>query len=117
MNFDKNKNYIKLEGVIYEVNFCNLTNRQDGGLNVNFYDYNDIMRNRGLLKDLLHYNTSLTLLSNELLKNGLRLDIIESVDNINIFKVKYITKSEIESYTPLDFKALCNDKVEVYEKN
>lgn len=117
MNFDKNKNYITLEGVMYEVNFCNITNRQDGGLNVNFYNYDKIMKNKGLLKDLLHYNISLTSLSNALLRNGLRLSILESVDNINIFEVKYITKSTMDLYKPIDFENLCNDKVEVYEKN
>lgn len=110
MDFEKSKNYIKLEGVMYEVNFCNLTNRQDGGYNVNFYDYNNITKNRGLLKDLLHYNSSLTTLSIAMLKSGLQLNIIDSVDNINIFEVKYITKSEIETYKPIDFENLCNDK-------
>ena len=117
MNTEKNSGFIRLNGCVYEVNFCNITDRQDGGYNVNFYTYNGITKNKGLLKDMLHYYTSLSSLSIACLRGGLQLNIIESVDNINIFEVKYITKSEIESYVPLDFKALCNDKVEVYEKN
>lgn len=110
MDFSKNKNYIKLNDILYEVDFCNITKRLDDGYNVNFFVFCGITKNRGLLKDLLHYNSSLTMLSIEILKSGLKLNIIDSIDNINIFEVKYITKSEIETYKPIDFEKLCNDK-------
>lgn len=117
MDFAKNKNYIRLNNILYEVDFCNITDRNDNNYNVNFFIYDKIMKNKGLLKDLLHYNVSLTSLSDALLRNGLRLDIIESVENINIFEVKYITKSTMDLYKPIDFENLCNDKAVKHEKN
>ena len=117
MDFAKNKNYIKINNVLYGVDFNSITERNDGGYNVNYFIYEGITKNKGLLKDLLHYNVSLTDLSNALLKSGLRLSILESIDNINIFEIKYITKSTMDLYKPIDFEQLCNDKVERHEKN
>lgn len=117
MDFAKNKNYLRINGVLYSVDFCSVTNRKDDSYNVNFFIYDGITKYKTLLKDLLHYNVSLTTLSMALLKNGLRLSILESVDNINIFEVKYITKSTMDLYRPIDFEKLCNDKVEKNGEN
>lgn len=117
MDFEKNKNYIRINGTLYKVDFNNITERKDGGYNVNYYCYNGITKNKGLMKDLLYYCISLTTLSKALLEESLQLDILDSVDNINIFEVKYITKDNLDDYRPINFDNLCNDKVEHYEKH
>lgn len=117
MNTEKNNGCIRLNGNIYEVNFCNITDRKDGNYNVNFYIYSGITKNRGLLKDMLHYYTSLSTLNTACLRGGMQLDLVESVENINIFEVKYITKSDLETYKPIDFENFFNDKVVKHETN
>lgn len=110
----KGKQRIILNGVAsYDYDFHNLTKRKDGKYNVNYYIYNDIVKCRGLIKGLLLINDNLRDIYNNLLRNNLVLDFIESVDYINIFEIKYIRKGKeiafFKTYTPINFETLLND--------